>query len=138
MRLTDVGLATMESFDGELCRTGRVAETDFDLCCRTDRQGVVRGDGQLGPRGDCRVREVEGCRSSPHRPGDGTDVDVAMDRDQGSWIASHLYRCPARQGVLKMQINKSDRNDAFGIARIDRKSTRLNSSHEWISYAVFC
>src|SRR5207247_7975487 len=24
----------------------------------------------------------------------------------------------------------------FGMA--DRKSTRLNSSHEWISYAVFC
>src|SRR5207247_3992297 len=23
-------------------------------------------------------------------------------------------------------------------AREDRKSTRLNSSHEWISYAVFC
>src|SRR5438105_9545512 len=23
-------------------------------------------------------------------------------------------------------------------SRIDRKSTRLNSSHEWISYAVFC
>src|SRR5438105_15655288 len=23
-------------------------------------------------------------------------------------------------------------------ALIDRKSTRLNSSHEWISYAVFC
>src|SRR5438105_13385914 len=24
------------------------------------------------------------------------------------------------------------------IADTDRKSTRLNSSHEWISYAVFC
>src|SRR5438105_9220828 len=24
------------------------------------------------------------------------------------------------------------------ISEIDRKSTRLNSSHEWISYAVFC
>src|SRR5438105_11560592 len=24
------------------------------------------------------------------------------------------------------------------LARVDRKSTRLNSSHEWISYAVFC
>src|SRR5438105_8236604 len=24
------------------------------------------------------------------------------------------------------------------IAGLDRKSTRLNSSHEWISYAVFC
>src|SRR6266480_2850485 len=59
--------ASMESFHGELCRTGRVTETDFDLCCRSDRQSVVRGDGQLGPRGDRRVREVEGCRRSPHR-----------------------------------------------------------------------
>src|SRR5438105_6475106 len=26
-----------------------------------------------------------------------------------------------------------------GLAQVsDRKSTRLNSSHEWISYAVFC
>src|SRR5207247_8339813 len=24
------------------------------------------------------------------------------------------------------------------VIRKDRKSTRLNSSHEWISYAVFC
>src|SRR5207247_8869976 len=24
------------------------------------------------------------------------------------------------------------------ITKLDRKSTRLNSSHEWISYAVFC
>src|SRR5207247_2858924 len=23
-------------------------------------------------------------------------------------------------------------------SKLDRKSTRLNSSHEWISYAVFC
>src|SRR5207247_11039495 len=28
-------------------------------------------------------------------------------------------------------------DDVFEINR-DRKSTRLNSSHEWISYAVFC
>src|SRR5438105_9392772 len=27
---------------------------------------------------------------------------------------------------------------AFLLSDIDRKSTRLNSSHEWISYAVFC
>src|SRR5438105_5352775 len=26
----------------------------------------------------------------------------------------------------------------YGTAVRDRKSTRLNSSHEWISYAVFC
>src|SRR5207247_8107770 len=27
---------------------------------------------------------------------------------------------------------------ARATASLDRKSTRLNSSHEWISYAVFC
>src|SRR5207247_10144451 len=26
----------------------------------------------------------------------------------------------------------------YGLEIRDRKSTRLNSSHEWISYAVFC
>src|SRR5207247_11196364 len=26
----------------------------------------------------------------------------------------------------------------WGLRSLDRKSTRLNSSHEWISYAVFC
>src|SRR6266536_2284892 len=30
------------------------------------------------------------------------------------------------------------RAHARGGVRRDRKSTRLNSSHEWISYAVFC
>src|SRR3712207_7802910 len=28
--------------------------------------------------------------------------------------------------------------DALGVGRLDRKSTRLNSSHANISYAVFC
>src|SRR5207247_7468294 len=28
--------------------------------------------------------------------------------------------------------------DQVRLPREDRKSTRLNSSHEWISYAVFC
>src|SRR5207247_9316788 len=30
------------------------------------------------------------------------------------------------------------RNGSPAVLDIDRKSTRLNSSHEWISYAVFC
>src|SRR6266849_9133685 len=33
--------------------------------------------------------------------------------------------------------NRRDGPDRAGGDR-DRKSTRLNSSHEWISYAVFC
>src|SRR5690625_5810116 len=31
-----------------------------------------------------------------------------------------------------------DAADALGLERVDRKSTRLNSSHVAISYAVFC
>jgi transposase len=34
------------------------------------------------------------------------------------WPAGDLHRRAPRQGVLRMQINKSDRNDAIGIARI--------------------
>src|SRR5438105_11399036 len=38
------------------------------------------------------------------------------------------------------QSRAGDRPDRIGrvVLREDRKSTRLNSSHEWISYAVFC
>src|SRR5207247_9927022 len=32
----------------------------------------------------------------------------------------------------------ASRSMSASFLRIDRKSTRLNSSHEWISYAVFC
>src|SRR5438105_7626488 len=41
----------------------------------------------------------------------------------------------AFQGInaLRQQVRSDVR-----IHGIDRKSTRLNSSHEWISYAVFC
>src|SRR5438105_9253737 len=33
---------------------------------------------------------------------------------------------------------RADRKQTTTMRKIDRKSTRLNSSHEWISYAVFC
>src|SRR5256886_8584761 len=42
---------------------------------------------------------------------------------------------------LRSQIRRPQRDglDArFGVAELDRKSTRLNSSHSQISYAVFC
>src|SRR5690554_6987713 len=36
---------------------------------------------------------------------------------------------------IDMSVNKLDQE---GLERLDRKSTRLNSSHVRISYAVFC
>src|SRR6266536_1904920 len=48
----------------------------------------------------------------------------------------------ARPGVAELELELSHALGAGILAdqrmRRDRKSTRLNSSHEWISYAVFC
>src|SRR5690625_6904193 len=37
-----------------------------------------------------------------------------------------------------LDINHKNIRDLYPLIRIDRKSTRLNSSHVAISYAVFC
>src|SRR5438105_5844372 len=47
-----------------------------------------------------------------------------------------LYRYlkyPSKEITLYIPIGMDN-----GTLEVDRKSTRLNSSHEWISYAVFC
>jgi transposase len=41
-----------------------------------------------------------------------------MDRAQAAWPAVICIDARHAKAVLKMQINKSDRNDAAGIARI--------------------
>src|SRR5258705_5803852 len=63
---------------------------------------------------------------------------IALDRRQGVFRQSFeqfaLPRINSRQqvGMLRQEPLR------LGDARIDRKSTRLNSSHLGISYAVFC
>src|SRR5207247_9538974 len=55
-------------------------------------------------------------------------------------------RRAARGGRLARRRDPHDSRERVSVApllhvalpRQDRKSTRLNSSHEWISYAVFC
>src|SRR5688572_31313775 len=56
-----------------------------------------------------------------HRSNGEAAPDVRDDARMSDW----------RGGILNC------RDDAGGVAR-DRKSTRLNSSHSQISYAVFC
>src|SRR5438105_10984799 len=41
-------------------------------------------------------------------------------------------------GVGKTELARALAEFLFDDEKLDRKSTRLNSSHEWISYAVFC
>src|SRR5438105_10317653 len=62
---------------------------------------------------------------------DGTNIEVTDD----------LRRAWLKGGPLWLY--STMRNHVMGLPlpvrkTIDRKSTRLNSSHEWISYAVFC
>src|SRR5438034_3424258 len=46
---------------------------------------------------------------------------------------------PAADSVLGYRLRRRRRRPCFTtIAKLDRKSTRLNSSHTVISYAVFC
>src|SRR2546430_7822734 len=56
----------------------------------------------------------------------------------GRWNASLLLLCGERARALPRHA-RPDRTDSLvRVCTLDRKSTRLNSSHSQISYAVFC
>src|SRR2546430_10189776 len=65
---------------------------------------------------------------------------------QGSFVPKNFsvnngMRNLAELGFIVVQIDgmgTSNRSKAFHDVALDRKSTRLNSSHSQISYAVFC
>src|SRR2546422_3932751 len=67
------------------------------------------------------------------------------------WVAmasKELGLLPTTEGALAMKLDLSQIMDGFAgnehalvaypLSKDDRKSTRLNSSHGYISYAVFC
>src|SRR5258708_16385454 len=73
------------------------------------------------------------------------DVPVAdppHEMDQIASLADPEKNLVRPLGIIGIEIDQkiaamtSDLRDPFGI--LDRKSTRLNSSHQIISYAVFC
>src|SRR5207247_4357178 len=83
--------------------------------CRL-RDGAVAAQRRAARRG---VAGLAGGRARLHR------------RLRDGAVAAHCRR--ARRGVAGLAGGR-----ARFYRRLDRKSTRLNSSHEWISYAVFC
>src|SRR5438105_11011809 len=56
----------------------------------------------------------------------------------GSAPAAPGSRCRPTRGVVVHKLTKRTGGLSGAFVGSDRKSTRLNSSHEWISYAVFC
>src|SRR5207253_3333854 len=94
-------------------------------------EGAARGQGD---------ERAGGRRPAPERPTSAAAESTLPDRG-GRGPAAPQSR-PARDAPLGERRPHADRraaaNPLRGLQRLDRKSTRLNSSHVAISYAVFC
>src|SRR5699024_12143113 len=62
-----------------------------------------------------------------------TPQDVGMD-----WIIAEHKEFIGKRSFLRADNMRQDRKQLVSVLPEDRKSTRLNSSHVSISYAVFC
>src|SRR3712207_6899693 len=80
------------------------------------------------------------------RYGRGGELGGYDRRPVEATVAQHLADDPLRSAVA-VHLRRVNKGDPLGHARpeglthvatVDRKSTRLNSSHANISYAVFC
>src|SRR5690606_41309088 len=80
-------------------------------------------------------------RRSSDLGGPGVDRAVLARPDAGAAGGVAALQRRQRRERLVDGVHRADAADAgvvLGAARQDRKSTRLNSSHVKISYAVFC
>src|SRR5687768_18199166 len=70
--------------------------------------------------------------------------DVCSSDLEAGWVYRHIPKNQKKAFVIIRQTEHRDRNlkalyrDLRQKVHSDRKSTRLNSSHGYISYAVFC
>src|SRR5207247_9749809 len=84
---------------------------------------LFRSRGQAGPQGDL----------LGHRTRAGV---LARPRDRRVPAAGDHAGVPGERGFLAPTTRGEELMRVAALA--DRKSTRLNSSHQWISDAVFC
>src|SRR5689334_7116752 len=98
--------------------TIRVTGTDLDVTLRCETEAEIKTPGSMcvGAR-----KLFEIARVLP-------DAPVSFRKEENNWATVKCERSNFRIAGI-------DR-DAF--PEVDRKSTRLNSSHSSISYAVFC
>src|SRR5207247_11158037 len=87
--------------------------------------------------------------SFPTRRSSDLTIRPAQFNGRDVSLIQELFAQPDPHGGIsafqELPLRSTDRDPPFGFAAVhhlselrDRKSTRLNSSHEWISYAVFC
>src|SRR2546429_2444074 len=106
-----------------------------------------RATGAIHPLHSCRSpTDAQGCSKSPQaaRPDPSKSATPARRRPSGFCRVPHVRPRPGenpdthRQLTLCPTRQFPSRRRRTNPVRRDRKSTRLNSSHGYISYAVFC
>src|SRR6266498_5661577 len=98
--------------------------------------GAARPPGGLRA-GGARLREAEP-RHRGRVPAQGTHAAVVVAPTVRGAQSARRAAALSRRAALAPRAALRQRLSAPGAARQDRKSTRLNSSHVRISYAVFC
>src|SRR5690625_6125522 len=89
-------------------------------------------DGIYGPRTEREVRNYQRDQNKWADAGLFVDGDWASKTQKWyNWVKKLQKALPKWKGIGKLVVDG-------GYLRLDRKSTRLNSSHVAISYAVFC
>src|SRR2546422_2958521 len=94
------------------------------------RPSAECGMGNAELNGQGRSQRKSPCNSAFHTPHSAFRIDSLLS-------AESRYLIPAHPVPPWGRPNQGPRG-AAGSSRQDRKSTRLNSSHGYISYAVFC
>ena len=113
----------------------------------TEGKMYVKGDviyltydeSQLSGMDGCKTRlKLDGDSVSMTRKGSAVGIDTELRFEKGKRFSGY-YDTP--YGPMEMEVLTNEllsTVSAEGSGEIDRKSTRLNSSHGSISYAVFC
>src|SRR2546422_4576386 len=125
---------------GDRCRTGGIGGIPDSGAHRRPspcrRVPVSAATGSLVPEGDAPASEVvRGHGESDPVAGEHADAEAPhLARNGGEHVVT------VRQVDAKRGIGQHVLHDTVDLYRffLDRKSTRLNSSHGYISYAVFC
>src|SRR5207247_4750932 len=102
--------------------------------------------GDRGPRGNAFVRRRDLVAGPPpiqarlhHRRMDARLPSRAQgDEALRPCLGGDPHRRQDLHHGSEQGRTQEDEGPALPLPDSDRKSTRLNSSHEWISYAVFC
>lgn len=98
-----------------------VSEAETAVCVvDSSRCRVVAGQVRVDPRGHQSNAQAQGTARRPHRPRDRLNVCLALAHPEDDGLASGLHRRPTRKVSTRLQVNKTDANDAFGLAQIVR------------------